>query len=41
MKIQFTDWQTKNLVIKDLTHRTLKNGRVVPTALNMMRRINK
>lgn len=43
MKLQTTnnDWQTRKLVIKDKTHRTLSNGTVVPTALNMYRQINK
>ncbi len=43
MRITITsqNWQTKKVAIKDRTFRVLKNGKVIPTALNMMRRAGK
>lgn len=35
------DWTTKKLPIKNKTMRTLKNGRLVPTALCMYRQASK
>ena len=35
------DWATKNLTIKNATYQVLKNGRVIPTASNMLRKASK
>jgi len=35
------DWTTKKLTIKDKTTRTLLNGKVIATWLNMQRQITK
>jgi hypothetical protein len=35
------DWTTKVVEIKDASMMTLKNGRVIPTASNMLRKASK
>ena len=35
------DWVTKKLSITDATVQTLKNGRIIPTACNMLRKASK
>jgi hypothetical protein len=35
------DWTTKVVEIKDASMMTLKNGRVIPTASNMLRNVEK
>ena len=41
IQVTNNDWQTKNLTIKNATHQVLKNGRVIPTASNMLRKASK
>ena len=43
MKIQVTNdtWHTKKIAVRDKTMQTLKNGRVIPTAANMLRKAAK